>query len=157
MTQEQRADDRAGRTSGSPGGFSRWMQRTANARTNRRIRRGKGRMMGMELLVLHTVGRRSGQQRESPVAWFADGDDAWLILASGGGDRHPDWYANLTAHPDRVSIELPGRAAVPVTPRTLDGPDRERAWQRIAAAQPRMAKYQAKSGRQYPVVRLTRR
>jgi deazaflavin-dependent oxidoreductase (nitroreductase family) len=46
----------------------------------------------MELLILHTVGRRSGQPRESPVAWFADGEDAWLIVASGGGSRHPDWY-----------------------------------------------------------------
>jgi deazaflavin-dependent oxidoreductase (nitroreductase family) len=94
------------------------------------------------------------------VAWFADADgddDARLIVASGGGSQNPDWYANLTAHADRASIELPGGDPVPVTPQPLDGAGREQAWQRIAAAQPRIAKYQAKSDRQYPVVRLTPR
>jgi deazaflavin-dependent oxidoreductase (nitroreductase family) len=41
----------------------------------------------MDVLILHTVGRRSGQPRETPVAWFADGEDAWLVVASGGKTR----------------------------------------------------------------------
>jgi deazaflavin-dependent oxidoreductase (nitroreductase family) len=134
------------------------MQHRMNARTNRKIRRGRGKFMGMDLLILHTVGRRSGQPRQTPVAWFADGDDgddARLIVASGGGSQDPDWYVNLMAHADRASMELPGRDAVAVTPQRLDGTDRERAWQAIAAAQPRIAKYQSKSDRDYPVVRLT--
>ena len=85
------------------------------------------------------------------MAWFADGDDAWLVVASGGGSQNPDWHANLMAHPDRASIELPGHDATPVTPHQLDGAEREQAWQRIAAAQPRIAKYQSKSDREYPV------
>jgi deazaflavin-dependent oxidoreductase (nitroreductase family) len=133
------------------------MQRTMNARMNRKVRRGQGGFMGMDVLVLHTVGSRSGQPRETPVAWFADGADSWLVVASGGGSRHPDWHVNLVAHPDRASIELPGRDTVPVTPRVLDGAERAQAWQRIAAAQPRIAKYQSKSDREYPVVRLTKR
>ena len=108
----------------------------------------------MDVLILHTVGRRSGQPRQSPVAWFADGQDAWLIVASGGR-LEPDWYLNLVANPDRASIELPGRDAVPMTPHRLDGADRAQAWQRITAAQPRYAKYQRKTDREYPVVRLT--
>ncbi|MFB4309953.1 hypothetical protein [Actinomadura sp. GTD37] len=55
------------------------------------------------------------------------------------------------ARPDRASIELPGEGPRPVTPQRLDGTDR------IAEAQPRIAKYQSKSGRRYPVVRLTGR
>ena len=95
------------------------------------------------------------------MAWFTEadadraGDGARLVVASGGGSQHPDWFANLMAHGDKASIELPGRDAVPVTPERLDGVEREQAWQRIAEAQPRIAKYQAKSDRQYPVVRLT--
>ena len=58
------------------------------------------------------------------------------------------------AHPDRASIELPGQDPVAVTPHRLEGADREAAWQRIAAAQPRLAKYQSKSEREYPVIRL---
>ena len=116
----------------------------------------RGKFLGMDVLILHTVGRRSRQPRQSPVAWFADGPDAWLIVASGGR-LHPDWYLNLMAHPERASIELPGRDPVPVTPHRLDGADRAPAWQRITAAQPRYAKYQRKTDREYPVVRLTLR
>jgi deazaflavin-dependent oxidoreductase (nitroreductase family) len=147
----------AQQTKGTPGAFSRWMQRTMNARMTRKIRGGRGSFMGMDVMILNTVGRRSGQPRETPVAWFADGADTWLVVASGGGGQHPDWHANLMAHPDRASVELPGRDAVPVTPHRLDGADREKAWQRITAAQPRIGKYQAKSEREYPVVRLTPR
>lgn len=152
MTQNKQA-----RKPGTPGAFSRWMQQTMNARMNRKVRRGKGEFMGMDVLILHTVGRQTEQPRETPLAWFTDGDDSWLLVASGGGSQHPDWHANLMAHPDRVSIELPGRVAMPVKQQRLDGADREQAWQRIAAAQPRIAKYQSKSDREYPVVRLTPR
>jgi deazaflavin-dependent oxidoreductase (nitroreductase family) len=158
MTRNQQVGSREGRKPGTPGAFSRWMQHKMNARVNRKLRRGRGKFMGMDVLILHTVGRRSGEKRETPVAWFAEGDDdAWLIVASGGGSQHPDWYANLMAHSDRASIELPGGDTVPVTPHRLDGADREPAWQRIATAAPRIAKYQSKSDREYPVVRLTRR
>ncbi|TDB98683.1 nitroreductase family deazaflavin-dependent oxidoreductase [Actinomadura sp. 7K534] len=133
------------------------MQHRANARINRKVRKGRGKVMGMDVLILHTVGKRSGERRETPVAWFPDEEGARLIVASGGGDRHPDWFTNLMAHADRASMELPGRGAVPVTPQRLEGADREEAWQRIAAAQPRIAKYQSKSEREYPVVRLTPR
>lgn len=145
------------REPGTPGAFSRWMQHKANGRIIRKVRRGKGSMMGMDVLVLHTLGRRSGQPRETPVAWFADGPDAWLVVASGGGSQHPDWHANLVAHPERAMIELAGAPARPVTPQRLTGPDRDRAWERIATANPRMRKYQSRSDREYPVIRLTPR
>ncbi|HEY8339716.1 MAG TPA: nitroreductase family deazaflavin-dependent oxidoreductase [Egibacteraceae bacterium] len=140
---------------GRPGRVSRWLQHRANARTITRIRRKGGRAMGMDLLILHTRGRRSGQPRETPLAWFRDDEGGWLVVASGGGDRDPDWYANLEAHPDRVAVELHGAGPVPVRAQRLEGDERERAWQRIAAAQPRIAKYQRKHERVYPVLRLT--
>ena len=142
--------------SGTPGRFSRWMQHRMNARMNKKVRRDKSTFMGMEVLILHTVGRRSGERRESPVAWFGDEDNR-LIVASGGGRQHPDWFANLMAHPEQASIELAGGTAVPVTPQRLEGAEREQAWQLIATAQPRIAKYQGKSERVYPVVRLSTR
>ncbi len=52
-----------------PGAFSRWMQHRMNARMNRKVRRGRGTFMGMDVLILHTVGRRSGQPHETPPAW----------------------------------------------------------------------------------------
>ncbi|MBU3062114.1 nitroreductase family deazaflavin-dependent oxidoreductase [Nocardia sp. NEAU-G5] len=143
--------------SGGPSPLSRWMQLKMNARAIRRFRRTGRQFMGMDLLILHTVGKSSGTPRQSPLAWFADGDDSWLIVASGGGKRNPDWYANMVAHPEGTSVELHGGDPVPVTPHTLDGEARAEAWKRITADQPRYGKYQKKSERQYPVVRLTRR
>ncbi|QFG24155.1 nitroreductase family deazaflavin-dependent oxidoreductase [Actinomadura sp. WMMB 499] len=150
------ANEKAG-GSGGPGRVSRWMQHKANGRVTRKIRRGQGRAMGMDVLILNTVGKRSGEARETPVAWFEDGADGRLVVASGGGSRHPDWYVNLMAHPDRATIEVAGAGAEPVTPHRLEGADRADAWRRIAEAQPRIAKYQRKSDREYPVVRLTPR
>lgn len=157
MAQNQRTGSRGKRKRGTPGGLSRWFQQRMNARMNRKIRRGKSRFMGMELLILHTVGRRSGQRRETPVTWFADGDNAWLVVASGGGHGQPDWYLNLMAHPDQASIELPGRDPMPVAPHRLEGAEREPAWRRVTEAQPRYEKYQRKSDREYPVIRLAPR
>jgi deazaflavin-dependent oxidoreductase (nitroreductase family) len=134
--------------------FSRWMQHRMNARMNRKVRKGRGNFMGMDVLILNTVGRRSGEARETPVAWFSDDEGGRLVVGSGGKNQHPDWYANLMAHPEQATVELPGEGAVPVTPQRLQGADREQAWQRIAEVQPRIAKYQSKTDREYPVVRL---
>ena len=139
---------------GTPGRFSRWMQHRANARLIRKVRDGKGTFWGMDVLVLHTVGRRSGEQRETPLAWFDDGAGGRVIVASGGGDHHPDWHANLFAGPGQAAYELPGAEPVPVTPERLEGEERERAWQVVAKASPQIAKYQAKSERVYPLIRL---
>ncbi|WP_043646404.1 nitroreductase family deazaflavin-dependent oxidoreductase [Nocardia thailandica] len=139
------------------GGFSRWMQHRMNARMNRKIRAGKGTFLGMDVLILHTVGRRTGQPRVTPVTWFPDGEDAWLLVASGGGAGDPDWHRNLMAGPANATIELPGTGEIPVFPTVLDGDERAEAWDRIVAAQPRYGRYQDRSGRHYPVVRLTRR
>ena len=153
MTDKRKADPR--------GAFSRWMMHRMNARTTNRIRHTGGSHLGSDLLILHTVGRRSAQPRQSPVAWFGDGNGAWLIIGSGafGFDQpgHPDWYRNLMAHPDRASVELHGGDVVPVTPQLLEGSDRAAAWQQINAARPRYGKYQRKSEREYPIVRLAAR
>ncbi|MFD4460526.1 nitroreductase family deazaflavin-dependent oxidoreductase [Nocardia sp. NPDC058480] len=141
--------------SNSHGGFSRWMQHRMNNRMNRKIRGGNGTFMGMDVLILHTVGRRSGQPRDTPITWFPGEDESWLLVASGGKDGHPDWFLNLMANTDQATVQLPGGDAVAVTPQVLDGAERAAAWEQIAAAQPRYDKYQTKAGREYAVVRLT--
>ncbi|HLS79123.1 MAG TPA: nitroreductase family deazaflavin-dependent oxidoreductase [Nocardia sp.] len=135
--------------------LSLWFQRTMNARTVSRIRRKGGHMMGMQTFILHTTGRRTGAHRESPLACFAESDDTWLVVASGGGDRHPDWYANLMANPEQAAVEFSGCAPRPVRPQRLHGEQRAQAWNRIIEEQPRIGRYQRKSAREYPLVRLT--
>jgi deazaflavin-dependent oxidoreductase (nitroreductase family) len=119
-------------------------------------RRSGDKFMGMDLLYLTTVGAKSGQKRQSTVSRFADGDDAWLVVASAGGSaKNPAWYHNLAAHPDQVWIEFGGQQ-MPVTAEQLEGGARAEAWRRITAAQPRYASYEQKTDRTIPMVRLTR-
>jgi deazaflavin-dependent oxidoreductase (nitroreductase family) len=124
-------------------------------RRSRRSGASGGKMMGMDTLVLTTVGAKTGQKRQTLLGWFPDGDGAWLIVASAGGAAaNPAWYHNLAAHPDQVQIEVGGKT-VNVTPAQLVGPERDAAWQRITAAQPRYTGYEKKTDRAIPVIRLT--
>lgn len=153
MSFDTPAGTRGARTPRSPGPVSRWLGRWMRDRHRR-----KGyRFMGMDVLFLTTVGSRTGQRRETAVAWFPDGTDAWLIVASAAGSaHHPAWYHNLAAHPDQVWIELPGHK-VAVTAEQLHGAEREEAWRQITAAVPRFAGYQQATDRELPIIRLVPR
>ncbi len=135
-----------------PGGFA---FRSVNKLMASRIRRkGGGRFLGFNALVLTTVGRKTGAERTNPVGWFPGRDGSWLIVASAGGAaRNPAWYYNIAAHPDQVQIEVEGRKAA-VVAEQLHGAERAEAWQQITAAAPRFAQYQQKTDRELPVIRL---
>lgn len=136
-----------------PGRSFRWMNRLIM----RRARRAEGKTMGMNLLVLTTVGRKSGQERQTPLAWFPGPDGSWLVVASAGGAQaNPAWYLNLAAHPDQVTVEQAGRK-VAVTAEELQGAEREQAWQQIKAAAENFRKYEETTDRLLPVIRLTPR
>jgi deazaflavin-dependent oxidoreductase (nitroreductase family) len=150
MSLDTSAGTRGARTPGASSPIAKWVGRLMG----RQHRRAGYKFQGMDVLFLTTTGRKSGQPHENAVSWFADGDDAWLIVASAGGSAgNPAWYLNMAAHPDQVWIELPDRK-LRVTPEQLAGERREEAWQRITSAQPRYAKYQTKTDRTLPVVRL---
>jgi deazaflavin-dependent oxidoreductase (nitroreductase family) len=119
-------------------------------------RRSGDKFMGMDLLYLTTVGARTGQKRQSTVARFPDGGQAWLVVASASGSaHHPAWYHNIAAHPDQVWAEVGGNQ-FRVTAEQLEGQARDEAWQRITASQPRYAGYESKTDRKIPVIRLSR-
>lgn len=126
-----------------------------NGNAASRFRRN-GKMMGFNGLVLTTIGARTGAERTSPVGWWPGPDGSWLIVAAaGGGARNPAWFHNLAAHPDKVRIEVGGESAE-VTAEQLRGPERAQAWKQIVTATPRFAKYQDKTDRELPVIRLVR-
>jgi deazaflavin-dependent oxidoreductase (nitroreductase family) len=133
------------------------MMRWFNGWNMNRIRRKGGKVMGMDALVLTTVGRKSGVERSTPVAYFADGNDAWLVVASANGAaNNPAWYHNIAAHPDQVRVEVAGRK-VAVGAEQLQGQAREEAWRRIKNELPRFAKYEQQTDRELPVIRLQAR
>jgi deazaflavin-dependent oxidoreductase (nitroreductase family) len=136
-----------------PGRTFRWMNRLIMGRA----RRTEGKTMGMDLLVLTTVGRKSGQERQTPLAWFPGPDSSWLVVASANGAAaNPAWYLNLAAHPDQVTVEQAGRK-VAVTAEELHGAEREQAWQEIKAAADNFRKYEETTDRKLPVIKLTPR
>ena len=111
-------------------------------------------MAGRHLMVLTTIGARSGEPRTSPVAYTRDGDAYVIIASKGGAPTHPAWYHNLVAHPD-VTVEVDGqrfeaRATV------VHGAERRRLYDAQAALMPGFAEYETRTERVIPVVRLER-
>ena len=113
--------------------------------------RGHGNMV-----VLTTLGSRSGIERSSAVASFPEEDGTWLVVASMGGEaRHPSWYVNLAKNPDRVFLQVRGKR-FRVRPASLHGADRAAAWKRITSGAPNFADDQTKTARWIPDVRRGR-
>jgi deazaflavin-dependent oxidoreductase (nitroreductase family) len=113
-------------------------------------------MMGFPVVLLTTKGAKSGQERTVTLGGFADGDDAWLIVASkSGAADNPAWFNNMVKNPDDIWLEV-GARKMKVRGDCLTGREREEALARIAAIAPRYGDYPKKTDREIPVVRLSR-
>jgi deazaflavin-dependent oxidoreductase (nitroreductase family) len=124
-----------------------------------RVKRSTGpeqpMMMGFPVVLLTTVGARTGQERTHVLGGFADGPEAWLVVASlGGAPTHPAWFHNIAKNPDKVWLQV-GNRKMKVAVESLQGDAREKALARVAAVAPRYSEYQRKTDREIPVLRLT--
>jgi deazaflavin-dependent oxidoreductase (nitroreductase family) len=113
-----------------------------------------GQFEGAPLLLLHTTGARTGQERVNPVMYQAVGDDFAVFASKAGAPVNPDWYHNLLANP-RVRAEV-GTETIELTARVAEGETRERIWAAQKSAYPGFADYERKTTRQIPVVILER-
>jgi deazaflavin-dependent oxidoreductase (nitroreductase family) len=149
-------DTPAGTRGSRPAGpFGRWLDKQAGKLGGTRIGRKVFRkLMGCDALVLTTIGRKSGTERTHRIGCFPGKDGSWLIVASAGGTAvNPAWYYNMAAHPDKVQIGIEGRT-VAVTAEQLHGAERAAAWQQITATSPQFARFQQRTDRELPVIRL---
>lgn len=130
-----------------------------NQRTIAEFRANHGRVgggfAGAPILLLHTVGARSGQPRINPMMYLADGDRLLVFASKAGSDRNPDWYWNLRAHPD-ATVEV-GDNTIPVRAVELTGAERDEKYAIQAERYPGFAGYQRNTTRVIPVVALIRR
>lgn len=112
-----------------------------------------GQFEGAPVLLLHTVGARTGNERVHPMMYQDLGNGAVSVFASkAGAPTHPDWYHNLVANPD-VTAEI-GPEHLRFRARTATGSERERIWTKQKEAYPGFAGYEAKTDRVIPVVVL---
>lgn len=108
------------------------------------------------VLVLESVGRRSGRVRSTALAFHEHGPEVLLVVGGAGGQaRLPDWVANLRADPDAVVIVDRRSRAVRAT--ELHGDERAHTWAELRAVWPQIDKYEARAGRPVPVFRLSPR
>jgi deazaflavin-dependent oxidoreductase (nitroreductase family) len=113
-----------------------------------------GQFEGANLLLLHTTGARSGQERINPLAYQQVGGDYAVFGSKGGAPTNPDWYRNLIAHPG-VTVEV-GTETFQGTARVLEGDEREQVWSRQKEHAPGFAEYEQRTSRQIPVVLISR-
>ena len=119
-----------------------------------RVTGGKigGRIGKLPVLLLTTIGRKSGQPRTQPLAYTRAGDGYAVIASKGGAPQHPLWYLNLRANP--LAEVTVGRETRKVHARDAEGEERERLWRALADLYPGYDRYAQKTSRRIPVVVL---
>ena len=110
------------------------------------------RELSYSMLLLQTVGRRSGKGRTHTLLYVRDGERLIVCASNNGAPQHPAWYLNLQANP-RVHVQI-GRAQRKMLAETASGAERQRLWQMLLKVWPRYASYQADISREIPVVIL---
>jgi deazaflavin-dependent oxidoreductase (nitroreductase family) len=107
---------------------------------------------GIPVLLLTTIGRKSGQPRTAPLLFIEDGDDVIVVGSQGGLPKDPLWYKNLQANPAcEVQIK---RRKMKMRARTANPLERERLWPKLVAHYPDFASYETWTDRVIPVVIL---
>jgi deazaflavin-dependent oxidoreductase (nitroreductase family) len=114
-----------------------------------------GRFAHMDLLLLQTIGAKSGLPRTTPLVCMADGDRYIIIASKGGAPSHPDWYYNIAANPD-VHVEV-GTDQFKALASVVEEPERSQLYGKMAARYPFFAEYAENTTRIIPVIVLTRK
>ncbi len=124
-----------------------------------------GRWEGNPMVLLTTVGARSGRERTSPLTYTTapradgSGDDLVVVASRAGDSRHPDWFHNLVANP-AVVVEIAGDGGgvdrFEARARVADEPERTELLDARVAAMPRFGEYVEMTDRTIPVVVVER-
>ena len=119
------------------------------------FRANAGKVEGWgSLLLLTTIGAKSGQPHTTPLVHSVDGDRMIVLAAARGAPRHPAWYHNLVAHPE-VTVEYTGEI-LRMRATAAQGQEYERLYKQHIEKFPAVAEYQEMTTRQVPIVILAR-
>ncbi len=110
------------------------------------------RVMGAPVLLLCIRGRKSGQERMTPLLYLADGENLVVVASNGGADNHPGWWLNLKTNLEATAQVRGLRKRVRAEP--ARGEERGRLWGLVTKMYPAYADYQRRTKREIPVVIL---
>jgi len=116
--------------------------------------RGHDWKRGAPTLILWTTGRKSGEERLSPLIYGMAGDDPMIVASKGGAPEHPAWYLNLRENPD-VQVQIRGDKFA-ARAREATPEERPELWKQMAEIWPDYDAYQRRTDRQIPIVILER-
>jgi len=114
-----------------------------------------GYFAGANMLLLHTIGAKSGQPRLNPLVYVRDDDRLVVIASKGGADTNPDWYYNVLANPT-VTVELGTEQFQARATAVTEEPERSRLYAKMVEHRPGFAEYEQKTSRKIPVIILER-
>jgi deazaflavin-dependent oxidoreductase (nitroreductase family) len=109
---------------------------------------------GTTVLILTTVGRKSGVQRSTPLIYGRSGDDYLVVASKGGAPEPPAWYLNLSEQPE-VGVQVLGDRFA-ARARTATAEEKPEMWKTMVGQWPAYDEYQEKTDREIPVVVLER-
>jgi deazaflavin-dependent oxidoreductase (nitroreductase family) len=109
-------------------------------------------MLGSQVLLLNTVGRKSGRKRTTPLLYLRDGGDYVIVASKGGAPAHPAWYYNLKASPE-TTVQV-GASEVRVRAEEASLEEKARLWPKLVEMYPSYEDYQKKTDREIPVIVL---
>lgn len=106
----------------------------------------------MPVLLLTTIGRKTGRPRRWLLSYFRDGERLVLVASNFGRERHPDWYRNLQATP-AVTVQI-GRRKQRMIATTATPDERAPLWEQAKALDPLYRAYERTANREIPIVLL---
>ena len=110
---------------------------------------------GAPVMLLTTIGRKSGQPRTAPLLYLREGDDLVIVASMGGMSKHPIWYRNIEANPN-VVVEI-GSEKRKMRARRASGEEKAALWPKLVAMYADYDQYQARTERNIPVLILSPR
>ena len=135
---------------------ARRLQVWAMSRIHRAVYRASRGLVGGRIrgpvLLLTTLGRKTGRSRVTPLLYLTQ-ESGWAVIASYGGDpRHPQWWLNLRANPN-AGVQIKS-AKIAVRAREASGEDRDRLWLEFVSMYPGYMGYEQRTNRRFPIAVL---
>ena len=123
------------------------------------FRENKGKVGGhfqnYTLLLLHTIGAKSGNKRINPMMTRIDGDRFFVVASKGGAHTNPAWYHNAVANPD-VTVEF-GDEVFEALASVAEEPERGQLYAKMVELSSAFSEYERGTDRVIPVIILTRK